>query len=63
MKKLWKKVRRPFCGVIMFICLFLLLGCTGTSELEGGDMNTYFMQGIVLLTAAFMAGAVGGFMK
>lgn len=59
MKKLWEKIKRPLCGAIMFICLLLLLGCTGTADL-GGDMVTYCIQGAALLGTTIVAGIVGG---
>lgn len=59
MKKLWGKMKRPLCGVIVVICLLLLLGCTGTAEL-GGDMVTYCLQGSALLGTAIVAGIIGG---
>ena len=43
----------------MFLCLLLLLGCTGTAE-RGGNLVTYTVQGIVLLIVAIAAGIVGG---
>lgn len=59
MKKTWRKIRRPVCGSVMFLCLLLLLGCTGTAE-HGGDLVTYALQGVVLLIVAIAAGIVGG---
>ncbi len=59
MKKLWGKIKRPLCVIIVFICLFLLLGCTGTAEL-GGDINSYCFQGAVLLGLAIAVGVFGG---
>lgn len=57
--KTWRKIRRPVCGAVMFLCLLLLLGCTGTAE-RGGNLVTYTVQGIVLLIVAIAAGIAGG---
>lgn len=62
MKKIWQKIKRPICGVIMAVCLFLLLGCTGTCE-RGGDLITYVIQGSILLTLAIAAGIIGDIMQ
>ena len=59
MKKAWRKIRRPVCGSVMFLCLLLLLGCTGTAE-HGGDLATYALQGGVLLIVTIAAGIAGG---
>lgn len=58
MKDGLKKMKKPLCGVLMFVCLLLLLGCTGTAE-TGGDLTTYCIQGVVLLAVIIAAGAVG----
>lgn len=61
--KLWEKIKRPLLGVVMFICLLLLLGCTGTVEHGGTDIGTYCIQGVVLLTVTIVSGIAGGFME
>lgn len=60
MIKLWEKIKRPLCGTIMFLCLLLLLGCTGTMEHEGGDLTAYTIQGAILLLVIIVAGIIGG---
>lgn len=62
MKKIWGKIKRPVCVVIMLICLFLLLGCTGAADF-GGDINSYCFQGSVLLGTAIAAGIIGGIIE
>lgn len=59
MKRLWKKIKKPICVIIVFACLFLLLGCTGTADL-GGDINSYCFQGAILLGTAIAVGIIGG---
>lgn len=59
MKKLLLKLKRPVCTIIVIICLFLLLGCTGTVE-QGGDLTAYAIQGAILLSTAIIAGITGG---
>ncbi len=59
MKKIWLKIKRPVCAIIVFICLFLFLGCTGTAEC-GGDMTAYIIQGSILLSITILAGIIGG---
>ncbi len=59
MKEKLKKLKQPICVVIVIICLFLLLGCTGTAEL-GGDLTIYVIQGAVLLSITIIAGIIGG---
>lgn len=59
MKKLLMKLKRPVCAIIVIICLFLLLGCTGTAE-QGEDLTAYAIQGAVLLSTAIIAGIIGG---
>jgi len=59
MKEKLKKLKKPLCAVVMVICLFLLLGCTGTAEC-GGDLVTYMIQGVTLLVVAIIAGIIGG---
>lgn len=59
MKEKLKRLRQPICVVVVVICLFLLLGCTGTAEL-GGDLTAYAIQGAVLLSITIIAGIVGG---
>lgn len=56
---LWEKVKRPICGIVMFLCLLLLLGCTGTAE-NGGDLTAYIVEGSILLIICIAAGFVGG---
>ena len=60
MKKFLKRIKKPVCAIIAIVCLFLLLGCTGTADL-GGDINTYTIQGSILLGIAIIAGIIGGF--
>lgn len=62
MKSKLKKLKKPVCGVVMLICLFLLLGCTGTAE-RGGDLGTYVIQGVTLLGIATAAGFWGGLIE
>lgn len=59
MKKLLMKLKRPVCAIIVIICLFLLLGCTGTAE-QGGNLTAYMIQGAILLSTAITAGIIGG---
>ncbi len=59
MKEKLKKFKKPLCAVIMVICLFLLLGCTGTAEC-GGDLVDYMIQGATLLGITIIAGIIGG---
>ena len=59
MKEKLEKLKKPVCAVIMLICMFLLLGCTGTAEL-GGDINVYAIQGTVLLVITIISGIIGG---
>lgn len=59
MKKLLMKLKRPVCAIIVIICLFLLLGCTGTAE-QGGDLTAYIIQGSILLSITIIAGIIGG---
>lgn len=59
MKKKLMKLRKPICVIVMVLCLFLLLGCTGTAE-TGGNLITYTIQGAALLTIAIVAGIIGG---
>lgn len=59
MKEMLKKLKKPVCAFIMVICMFLLLGCTGTAEL-GGDINIYAIQGAVLLGITIISGIIGG---
>lgn len=59
MKKKLMKLKKPICAVIMVLCLFLLLGCTGTAD-HGGDLITYTVQGALLLTISIAAGIIGG---
>lgn len=59
MKEKWNKIKKPLCAIIMEICLFLLLGCTGTAE-NGGDLGVYIIHGTVLLLITLIAGTVGG---
>lgn len=59
MKERLKMLKRPICVIVMVLCLFFLLGCTGTAE-TGGDLITYTVQGAVLLTIAIVAGIIGG---
>lgn len=59
--KIWGKIKRPLCGVIMLICLLLLLGCTaGTAEGEG-NLATYTANGTILLIICIAAGIAGDF--
>ena len=62
MKKLWKKIKRPLCVIIVFVCLFLLLGCVGNTDLEG-DIGSYCFQGAILLGMAIAAGILGEVFK
>ena len=62
MKKFLMKLKKPVCAIIAIVCLFLLLGCTGTADL-GGDITTYTIQGVVLLSTAIIAGIIGGFFE
>ena len=59
MKEKIKMYKKPICVVVMALCLFLLLGCTGTTE-TGGDLITYTVQGSVLLIITIIAGIIGG---
>lgn len=59
MKEKWNKIKKPLCAVVMVICLFFLLGCTGTAECDG-DLTTYVIQGVVLLSVTIAAGLIGG---
>lgn len=59
MKDKLKILKRPICVIVMMLCLFLLLGCTGTAE-TGGDLITYTIQGAVLLAITIAAGIIGG---
>lgn len=59
MKEKWEKIKKPLCTVVMVICMFLFLGCTGTAEC-GGDLTTYVIQGAVLLSITIAAGLIGG---
>lgn len=59
MKERLKMLKRPICVIVMVLCLFLLLGCTGTAE-TGGDLITYTIQGAVLLAITIAAGIIGG---
>ncbi|MCI8603406.1 MAG: hypothetical protein HFE79_04585 [Ruminiclostridium sp.] len=59
MKEKLEKLKKPVCAVIMLICMFLLLGCTGTAEL-GGNINVYAIQGAVLLVITIISGIIGG---
>ncbi len=62
MKEMLEKLKKPVCAVIMVICMFLLLGCTGTAEC-GGDLNVYVIQGAVLLGIIIISGVIGGLFK
>lgn len=59
MKEKLMKLKKPACAILMVVCLFLLLGCTGTAE-TGGDLITYAAQGAVLLIIIIAAGIIGG---
>lgn len=59
MKEKLMKLKKPVCMAVMVVCLFLLLGCTGTAE-TGGDLTTYTVQGAVLLIITIAAGIIGG---
>lgn len=59
MKEKWEKIKKPLCAVVMVICLFFLLGCTGTAEC-GGDLTAYVIQGALLLSVAIAVGLIGG---
>ncbi len=59
MKEKIKMHKKPICVAVMVLCLFLLLGCTGTAE-TGGDLITYTVQGSVLLIITIIAGIIGG---
>lgn len=59
MREKLEKLKKPLCAVIMVICMFLLLGCTGTAE-RGGDINVYTIQGAVLLGITIISGVIGG---
>lgn len=53
------QIKRIICSVVAAVCLFLLLGFTGTCE-NGGDLTEYIIRGTVLLAAAITAGIIGG---
>lgn len=59
MKEKLERLKKPVCAVIMVLCLFLLLGCTGTAE-HGGDLVDYMIQGTVLLGITIISGVIGG---
>lgn len=59
MKKLLINLKKPVCAIIVIICLFLLLGCTGTAE-QGGNLTEYAIQGAILLSTTIIAGIIGG---
>ncbi len=59
MKDKWQKIKKPLCAIVMAICLFFLLGCTGTAEC-GGDLTVYMVQGTTLLAVTIIAGVIGG---
>ncbi len=59
MREKWERIKKPLCTVIMAICLFFLLGCTGTAE-RGGDLTVYLVQGTVLLAITIITGLIGG---
>ncbi len=53
-KKILQKIKRPLCTVVFFLCLLLLLGCTGTAD-NGGNLVEYAIQGGSLLGVMFVA--------
>lgn len=59
MREKLERLKRPVCAVIMVLCLFLLLGCTGTAE-HGGDLVDYLIQGAALLIVTIISGVIGG---
>lgn len=59
MRKIWKKIKKPLCVIIVFACLLLLLGCAGNLDL-GGDIDSYCFQGAILLGIAIAVGIIGG---
>lgn len=52
------QIKRIICGTVIAVCLFLLIGFTGTCE-NGGDLTEYVIRGTVLLTIALTAGIIG----
>lgn len=58
MKERLKKLKKPVCIIVMVICLFLLMGCTGNAE-QGGDLIAYTVQGSILLILIILAGIIG----
>ncbi len=52
------QIKRIICGVVIAVCLFLLLGFTGTCE-NGGDLTIYVIRGAALLVIAIKAGVIG----
>lgn len=60
MKETWEKIKKPLCCVVMVICMFLFLGCTGTADC-GGDLTAYAIQETVLLTVIIIFGIIGKF--
>lgn len=58
MKEILHKIKKPLCGTVIAICIFLLLGFTGECEC-GGDLKKYVIRGVILLTVAIIAGVKG----
>ncbi len=54
------RIKRIICGAVIAICLFLLLGFTGTCE-NGGDLTKYVIRGTALLAITITAGVIGNF--